>query len=146
MLVSEKGLVFVEIDYLHETPPTFPRLANYARKQPGSLPYRIAVLDLHPDFKTGPADIHEFDVDAPIPAVPIPLNAGDVLQFDFGMPYQKVFEESFYGDDVDYAELPLNFDRYSDSDKLRILNRMLTVIEVADLEKAPLPLTKNSPQ
>ncbi len=139
------GLVFVEIDFLHETPSTFPRLADYTQQQPHSHPYRIVMLDPRPDLETGATDIQEFDVDMPIPTVTIPLNAGDVLTFDFDAPYQKVYAESFYGDEINYQELPLNFERYSEADKVRILNRMLTVQAAAkqgvDLEQAPFPLT-----
>jgi hypothetical protein len=60
------------------------------------------------------------------------------------LPYQKVFADSFYGDRVDYSELPMRFERYSESDQLRILNRMMTIIQAAqqgqDLEQASLPL------
>jgi hypothetical protein len=139
------GLVFVELDYLHETPPTFWRLADYSASEPDSYPYRIIVLDPRPDFKTGPVYLHQFDVDAPIPTAIIPLNAGDKLQFDFGVPYQKTFEEGLYGYDLDYSQLPLNFDRYSPADQVRIAARMLAVLKAAkagvDLERnAPLPV------
>src|SRR3954447_26311358 len=96
----DSGLVFVELDYLHETPPTFPRVPDYSDPQAwarGAHPYRIAVLDPRPDLRSGPANIAEFDVDAPIPAVILPLAAGDMLTFDFGEPYRRMFEQGFYG-------------------------------------------------
>ncbi len=73
----------------------------------------------------------------------------DLLRFDFGVPYQKQFEEMFYGTDlpngVDYREMPVNFDRYSEDDQLRIPRQMLTVIAAAnrgeDLEQGPFPVT-----
>ena len=96
--------------------------------------------------KAKPIYPHHFDVDTPIPQVTIPLRAGDSLTFDFGAAYDKTFEEALYGLElVDYSQLPLNFDRYSPDDQLRILRRMLAVLQAAkqgvDLDKnAPLPV------
>jgi hypothetical protein len=102
---------------------------------------RIVVLDPRPNFKAGRAYLREFDVDTPIPAMTIPLNAGDKLEFDFGRVYQKSYEEILFGYDMDYAEFPMNFDRYSKADQTRIARRMLAVLEAAcnglDLETGP---------
>jgi hypothetical protein len=143
----DNGLVFVEIDYLHETPPTFSRLPDYSdrRQHPlGAQPYRIAILDPRPDLWTGQARVHEFAVDAPIPSVTIPLNADDRLVFDFGLPYRRMFEGGFYGYNLDYGALPPGFDRYSAADQRRIALRMLAVMEAAaegrDLESGPFPV------
>jgi Protein of unknown function (DUF4058) len=137
----DTGLVFVEIDYLHETPPTFPRLPDYSKQQAGAHPYRIVVLDPRPDFKSGPVGHYEFDVDEHIPTVKIPLNAGDSLEFDFGLPYREMFERGFYGYKMDFTQLPLNFERYSADDQTRIARRMVAVLEAAqnglDLETGP---------
>lgn len=133
--VLDSGLIFVELDYLHETPPTFTTISP-------AHPYRIIVLDPRPNLDEGPAWIEEFNVDDPIPTVEIPLNAGDMLKFDFNAPYQKMFEESFFGDDVDYAELPENFMRYNSADQQRIACRMLAILKAA---KAGANLEANSP-
>ena len=144
------GLVFVEIDYLHESGSTLQQIANYhVRKGNGTLPedahpYRIAVIDPRPSYIEGRAYIAEFDVDELIPTVPIPLNADDILNFDFGNPYRKTFEETLYGWRlVDYSQLPLRFDRYGPADKQRIAQRMLAVINAhnahADLATGPFP-------
>lgn len=134
------GVVFVEIDYLHETPPTIERLPNYRYGGPDAHPYRIIVVS--PPENRVP--VYEFDVETPIPVVDIPLNAGQIFSFDFGLPYEKTFEESFLGDRVDYAELPVSFQRYREADQLRIVRRMLTVLEAAhagaNLELGALPL------
>ncbi len=144
----QAGIVLVEIDYLHESAPTLKGIPIYrARKgkpgQPGAHPYHIAVSDPRPEVEKGKTYVTEFDVDDPIPAVNIPLNAGDVLKFDFGKAYTKTFEEAFYGDEVDYSQLPDHFDRYSEHDQIRIICRMLAVLkamaEGIDLETtAPL--------
>lgn len=144
------GVVFVEIDYLHESGTTLGRVANYRirRNQPAQVtrhPYRIAVIDPRPHFAQGRAYINEFDVDASIPTVMIPLNGGDVLHFDFNTPYQKTFEETLYGLElIDYGQLPLRFERYSPVDQARIANRMLIVLKARqqgeDLERGPFPV------
>jgi Protein of unknown function (DUF4058) len=131
--VLNGGLVFVEIDYLNETPPTLPTASPI-------FPYRIIVLDPRPDLDTGPAEFAEFHVDEPIPTVKIPLNAGDVLNFDFNAPYQKMFEEYFFGDNVDYRQFPAHFERYPQADQQRIACRMLAILKAGreglDLESA----------
>ena len=138
------GLVFVELDYLHETPPTFERLADYSKQEADAHAYHIVVLDPRPTFRQGRVYLHEFDVDDPVPTVKIPLNGSDVLDFDFGLAYRKTFEEALYGYDMDYRRLPMNFDRYSKDDQARIAVRMVTVLEAAangvDLETGPFPV------
>ena len=141
------GLVFVELDYLHESGATWGRLANYRvrRRQSAEAnahPYRIAVLDPRPTFDEGKAYIAEFNVDEPIPVVTIPLNGEDALLFDFNQPYQKTYTETLYGLElVDYSQLPYHFDRYSPADQTRIANRMVAVLQAAqagvDLESGP---------
>ncbi len=146
------GIVLIELDYLHETPPTFEGLPDYDVRQgandtPDSHPYRIVIIDPRPDVETGQAFLAAFDIDQPIPPMTIPLNAGDVFPFDFGVPYTKTYEEMLYGVElVDYSQLPLNFDRYSPDDQARIAARMLAVIEAAkrgeNLETGrPFPVT-----
>jgi hypothetical protein len=143
-LLLQTRLVFIELDYLHETPPTFWRLADYSHDEIEAFPYRIVVADPLPDEKTGLAYPYEFSVDQSIPTVKIPLNGDDVIDFDFNHAYRKTFEESLYGDDVDYNQLPMNFDRYHPDDQAKIVSRMIAVIKAAregvDLEAAA-PLT-----
>ncbi len=149
--VLQSGIVFVEIDYLHEFPPTFDSVPSYRPldrshpPEPGAHPYRITVLEPRPDFYEGQGRSRQFVVDEPIPTMAIPLSAGDAIEFDFGAPYQKTFEEMFYGDRVDYSQLPMNFDLYSEADQTRIVSRMLAVLAASqngeDLERvAPLPV------
>lgn len=140
------GLVFVELDYLHETPPTFARLADYTKQEADAHTYHIVVLDPRPTMSEGRVYLHEFDVDTPIPTVKIPLNGGDILHFDFGMAYRKTFEEALYGYDMDYRYLPMNFERYSQADQTRIAARMVAVLDAAqqgvDLETGPFPISE----
>lgn len=65
---------------------------------------------------------------------------------DLGTVYRETFEEMGYGlEFVDYSELPVNFDRYSEEDQARIVSRMVVVLEAVskgiDLNAtAPLPV------
>lgn len=143
------GLVFVEIDYLHETQPTFPSVQAYRvprrrMTNQSARPYHIAVLDPRKKYEKGPAWVKSFSVDQAIPPIVIPLSGADTLEFDFGVPYRKTFEEGFLGDDVNYAEFPVQFDHYHPTDQTRIAARMLAVLEAAqkeiDLEAGPFPI------
>lgn len=132
------GLVFIEIDYLNESPPTFQKLHHAI---PDAYPYRIIMIDPHPNFLDGQAQVEEFNVDAPIPTLNITLKADTSIMFDFGLPYHKTFIDGAFGYSIDYAELPLNFDRYNQTDQPRIARRMLAVLEAktqgVDLETGP---------
>jgi hypothetical protein len=144
--IIESGMVFVELDYLHESPSTIPHLADYTRQQDGSHPYRIAIMEPRPTLDEGKTRIQGFDVDMPIPTSHIPLNASDILSFDFNQPYQKTFYEAFYGiERVDYSQLPLNFSSYSTLDQTRIARRMLAILEAhhagVSFIQEPLPLS-----
>ncbi len=149
LAVLESGIVFVELDYLHESAPTLPGLPSY-RPRRGEPPaaaaraYRIVAIDPRPSLRDGTIRANQFDVDAAIPTMSIPLSGTDALPFDFGLPYRKTFEETLYGLQlVDYIELPQHFDRYNAADQRRIALRMLAVQEAAmagrDLESGPFP-------
>lgn len=148
--IIQSGLVFVEIDYLHESKPTWRNVGDYRNRkqglksQPHSHPYRIAVIDPRPTIEEGRAAIIEFDIDRAIPKVAIPLNGEDVLHFDFDAAYQKTLQETFFCYRlVDYTQWPQNFERYSDADQERIAVRMATVCQTEqqglDLESGPFP-------
>jgi Protein of unknown function (DUF4058) len=149
------GVVVIEIDYLHESSPTFPGIPNYRtdeyrtdenghRLPRDAHPYRIIVVDPRPSLMKGIARLYQFDVDETLPVVDIPLQGGDVLAFDFGEPYTRTLEESMFGLDVDYSHLPLNFQRYRQEDQRRIAERMVALLQAAragvDLETGPFPI------
>jgi len=131
--VLESGIVFVEMDYLHESPPTIRGVANYAAHESDAYPYRITVIDPRPDVYQGEGRIRQFDASMPIPTVTIPLNDADVLKFDFNIPYQKTFEETLYGDEVDYEQLPVNFEAYNAVDQATIRQHMAEIVESSSL-------------
>ncbi|MBC7869495.1 MAG: DUF4058 family protein [Chitinophagaceae bacterium] len=65
--VLESGIVFVEMDYLHESPPTIRGVANYAAHEGEAYPYRITVIAPRPDVYQGEGRIRQFDISMPIP-------------------------------------------------------------------------------
>lgn len=144
------GIVLIEIDYLHESAPTFPGIPNYRPVENGQLlspnahSYRIVVIDPRPTLMKGPARLYQFDVDQSLPVVDIPLQGSDVLAFDFGQPYNRTLEESMFGLDVDYRQFPPNFQRYHSADQERIAARMVAVLDAnvhnVDLETGPFPI------
>lgn len=142
-VLLESGAVYVEIDYLHETPTTFVGLSDYTTGDPYAKPYHIVVLDPRPEFKEGRGKPYGFAVDQTIPTVRIPLNDGDFIDFDFDAAYQKTYTEMAYGLElVDYALLPENLERYNTLYQGRIAVRLLAIREAleagADLETADI--------
>jgi hypothetical protein len=118
------GIVYVEIDFIHEQPPTWSRIADYSHGYTQAYPYRIIVIDSRPNFHSGKVKLSEFAVNMPIPTMPIPLNDDDLIQVNFNAPYQATFEESSFGRYVDYAQPPLNFESYTAVDREAILQLM----------------------
>jgi len=144
------GAVFVELDYLHQTPATLNSLPDYAARPPGqpfkphSHPYNIIVFQSRHDWITGHTLTYGFSVDEAIPTVEIPIGKDDSVSADFDTLYQGLFAENFYGNRIDYRQLPVNFSLYSDADKARIVSRMLAVLTAhqagENLEGAPVPV------
>lgn len=121
----QAGLVFIELDYLHHQPPTV--AVPIYPDAPESSCYRILMIDPRPDWIHGDGRVYAIHVDEPLPTLTIPLNAGDTLRFDFDAPYQQTYEGLFFGDNVDYAELPIAWTRYSPDDQAQILSRLLDI-------------------
>jgi hypothetical protein len=138
------GIVFVEVDYLHHSAPTFEGIPRYGGLELAGHPYLIVVIDPRPAFEEGMAWPYYINVDEPLPTVSIPLNAGDHLAFDFGSAYDKTLLETRYSARlVDYTQLPEAFHRYTEADQARILCRMLAVIHAgADVDRHNLPSTE----
>lgn len=87
--------------------------------------------------------VYGFNVDARISCVDVPLDDA-VLPFDFGDPYQQAFETGYWGQFVDYEEIPSCFDTYREDDQQRIRARMQAVLRAhqqgVDLEQGPFPI------
>jgi hypothetical protein len=119
--VLHSGLGFIEIDFLHQQPPTWkPRIADYSRGQTGAFPYHIIVIPPHQELETASAQFYGFHVNEPLPTATIYLLGTDTLDFDFDAPYQRLLEEAMPDDDVDYEDVPLGYKHYSAEDRARI--------------------------
>jgi hypothetical protein len=123
----QAGIGFIEIDFLHQQPPTLAKVRNYANHEASSHPYRIVVLQPTPNFKEGMGLISEFDVDMILPTLEIPLLGGDILKHDFDVSYQATFSQGLYGSEMDYSQLPTAFGTYSVADQERIRQVMARI-------------------
>jgi len=141
MNLLSAGLVVVEIDYIHQTPPTFETIPPYEPDKDGNWnpkarPYRVLVLDPRPELVNGPAWNIEFGVDEYIPRVTIPLSGDERIEVDLNIPYDQTFKTGFYGDQVDYAVEPPGLERYAPWDQVRILGRMIALIERSQRQRS----------
>lgn len=127
-MINTGQCVYIEIDYLHEE---------------NSTPFRVAIIDKRPatpddDDPHDPRPtlgVISFGVDEKIPLIPMPLYGGDRVDFDLDQAYQASFQRGIYGTKPNtrpnYAEFPVNVQRYRPADRARIARRMFTVMEVA---------------
>jgi hypothetical protein len=121
-----QGIITVEIDYLHQSPPVISRLRRYP--QENSYPYYIALTVPRPAFPDGQVAIYGFAVDDLLPQVHIPLLDDDSVTVDFGMIYNQTFQSlRRFSDLVDYSEEPPRLETYSPADQERIRARMAAV-------------------
>lgn len=121
------GLRFVEIDYLHETRPTIDLLPSYPDKEDKACPYRIIVMDPRPIFEEGTTAFYEFGVMDAIPIIDIPLDGEDTVRVDFGAVYNQTYGKRTFYREVDYTQLPVNFDAYSEADQQAIRDHMAAI-------------------
>jgi hypothetical protein len=146
-LLLESGLVLVEIDLLHETPPMSFYLKDYSQKQwrEQAFPYHVAISTPRPNIQSGFTHLYQWHVGEKLPTLKIPLNGNDQLIFDMDNHYQTMFSRAFYGDYVDYAQVPPNFDHYSDTDRAYILSLMIAIHDAhqqkIDLENGVIQVT-----
>jgi hypothetical protein len=150
-LLGAATCVFVEIDYLHETPPTIldPSYPDYTRGDAEATAYRVLVADTRETgIWQGSLYVFSFGVDEPIPTFPIPLHGQDSVALDLGAAYDQTYTRAALGVSlntrVDYRERPIHFERYSAADQARILARCRAVVAAReagiDLETVAAPL------
>ncbi len=128
------GIALVEIDYLHQSPPVIGLIPSYPDQEPGAYPYLITVTNPRPDLQTGRLRVYGFQVDAPMPVIPIPLADEESFTVDFGKPYHQTFESlSVFSRRVDYEREPERFDTYSQADQTRVRDVLQRVQAQSDL-------------
>lgn len=119
------AMKLVEIDYLHQTVTPIKHVPSYARRHPQAAAYNITISNPQPSLTKGKATTYFFGVDQPIPKLIIPLAGEDSVPLDFGAVYDQTFQSlRIYSYQVDYAELPPNFESYTPSDQTRIQQLM----------------------
>lgn len=129
----EAGLVLVELDYLHESHPIEPRIPSYANRDANAHPYMIIITDPRPTLADAEMLVYGFDVDAPVPVLPVPLSLPDAVTVDFGAIYNATYASlRAYGQQVDYAQQPVNWPAYTTPDQARIKARMQAVQHAQD--------------
>lgn len=112
------GIVLIELDYLHHTPPIMRRIPSYPDGDDGAYPYTISLTDPRPDLKTGKLRVYGFGVDTPIPTIEIPLLNGDKIVVDFDGIYQHTFTSlRAYSLRADYDHLPHPIEAYHPQDR-----------------------------
>ena len=113
------GIPLIEIDYLHEFASPIVTLPHYPSDE-NAVPYYIALSDPRPTWDEGIVQVFGSHVNEPLKQFPIPL-AGDIqILFDIDAVYQHTFERRRYSTLVNYDDMPIRFNTYSESDKGRI--------------------------
>ena len=136
-LLDTQSCVYIEIDYLHRSPPTL-RISDYSIGERKATAYHITILDTRPAEETPKPFIGviPFGVDVPIPVVPIPLAGSDTIELDLQAAYQNTFDRVGYGtmpdQEVDYAAPPVDFYTYMPADQQLITRRMQAVMAAAE--------------
>jgi hypothetical protein len=111
------GLCIVEIDLLHHTRPINPALPVYKDQESGAAPYCILVTVPRPSFEAGKTAVYQIGVIDPLPTIAIPLDGADQVVVDFNAVYHKTFMSRRFKAQVNYAEDPPAFDRYTSADQ-----------------------------
>jgi hypothetical protein len=117
----EARMPLIEIDYLHESEPVPARVPSYPDAELDAHPYTAYVTDTRLSVQQGITVAYGFDVDTPIPVIRVPLAGSDAI----GLPLDDAYQQTFtslraFSNVVNYAELPMNFERYSPADQDRI--------------------------
>jgi hypothetical protein len=87
------------------------------------------VTDPRPTLAQGVTQIYSFGIDVSIPKIQVPLANKDFIVVDLGAAYHQLYHDRpSYGQvKVDYAQLPVHFERYMPNDQAKIQARMAVV-------------------
>jgi len=143
-----REIALIEIDYLHETRLPILRLPAYPDDEK-SYSYSITVTNPRSSLAEGRMDIYGFYVEDVMPEITIPLAQTQRIIFNVAHVYERTFSSlGAFSYRVDYAEPPINLDRYSKADQARIEQRMTAIADAFgrgdDLNKAPFPIQDDS--
>ena len=121
----QRGFPLVEIDLLHQTPPIIRMLPSYTADEAGAKPYMILVSNPRPTLEQGVVHMYGVGVDDTLQPVVIPLAGDETITVYLGDVYNRVFASSrFFRLVADYAQEPVHFDRYHETDRVLIQQRL----------------------
>lgn len=126
----ESNIPLVEIDYLHESVSPIVGLPPYPQHEK-SYPYYIAIHDNRPSWKEGYTTVYGFPVGQAIPALTLPLDGKNSIEFDFDSPYQHTFERGRWAQLIQMNNAPERFDTYSPTDS-KIIEAQIAAITRVD--------------
>ena len=126
----EAGLQLIEIDYLHASKPVIKGLPSYPNKENNAHPYIVLVSDPRPNLVSGETIYFAWHVDNSMPNFTVNLLGNDRIVIELGQIYNRTFESIRYYHQrvIDYEELPINFDTYTEADQQKIQAMLKTDI------------------
>lgn len=131
----ESGISLVEIDYLHQTAPANPLVKNYSTGEADAYPYNITIDIPQSSLSSGRVEHYGVDVDATLPVISVPLLGNDTAALDLQDAYHRTYaSEGFFDIIVDYAADPVNLDRYTPDDQMKI-RALLDTIRSGDADE-----------
>jgi hypothetical protein len=129
------GINVVEIDYLHQSPPVSPDLPSYPRGEPGSYPIWVLVSHPHPTYEKGKKTLYGSVINQELPKFLLPLAGDDKMIFDLNVAYNKTcLKTRMYREVIDYAQLPMAFDKYMPDDQERIHTRLKEIQDSHEIQ------------
>jgi len=117
-VVLGASIVFVELDFVHNQPPTL-RYLDYSKGEEGAYPFHITALIPNPRIETGVAQVSHLKVMEKIPALNIPLLGDDELILDLEAVYQNMFTQAAYASEIARNQPQLT--TYHPDDRAKIL-------------------------
>jgi hypothetical protein len=108
----DKGINFIEIDFVHTQPPTF-QYDDYSTFSEGAYPFHITIM------QNPTSQVFHFGVLEPIPTIAIPLLNSDEITIDLDAIYQKLFADFFYAAEIARSHPQLT--TYHPDDRAKIL-------------------------
>lgn len=98
-IIVEAGIVFIELDFIHNQSPTF-RYLDYSKGEMGAYPFHIAVLIPNPGAEMGVAHVEHFHFMQKIPQLRIPLLGDDTVELNLNDVYQEIYVRGAYAKEI----------------------------------------------
>jgi hypothetical protein len=132
----QSGIVLVEVDYLHQKRPIVWQVPSYIDLDSDSYPYYVLISLPQPTLQEGSGSVFGIEVTSPLPVIDIPLGTKNTISLAFQTIYNRTYEANrLYSEMVNYAEEPINMDRYHTDDQAKI-RAVLQVIRLNPPQEA----------